>query len=152
MQNERSCCECCKGGESPALEAKGWIERCDDGWRITEAGVKAWAVMSEPVTGHYGRRAWLNELYHHSGKAIQPIYLGPPAKKVFRALVRAGGTLPLAEVEALSDFHPDSRRADGLPTLMRGMYVLLQGDTVHLSVVGEIVAREMGLEVRDASG
>lgn len=33
-------------GEAPALEAKGWIERHGDGWRMTDVGVVGWAEMN----------------------------------------------------------------------------------------------------------
>lgn len=131
-------------GTAPALEAKGWIERRADGWRITEAGVKAWATMSEPVTGHYGRCAWLNELYYWSGKRIQKIALTHISRKILQRLAERGGQMPLAEIEAMSGPNPDTGAPGGLPTLMRGMYVVIEDGVVRLSVVGELVTQEYG--------
>lgn len=35
-------------GEAPELQARGWIERHDYGWKITEKGIQAWARMIGP--------------------------------------------------------------------------------------------------------
>lgn len=130
-------------GCAPGLEAQGWIERHGAGWRLTEDGVKAWAVMSEPVTGHYGRSAWLNELYWYSGKPIQRIHLTKLAKHMLRALAEAGGEMPTEKLKAMGRSRRQNTETYGLPVLMSGMYVVIDGDVVRLSVVGQQVAKEL---------
>lgn len=48
-------------GEAPALEAKGWIERHGEGWRLTEAGVQGWSEMN--VGSFNSRYYYKSEFY-----------------------------------------------------------------------------------------
>lgn len=48
-------------GEAPGLEAKGWIERHGDGWRLTDVGMTGWCEMNRHVFDHdlwYGGSLW----------------------------------------------------------------------------------------------
>lgn len=39
-------------GQAAKLEAKGWIEPVGNGWRMTEAGIVAWAKMNAKMLVH----------------------------------------------------------------------------------------------------
>lgn len=39
-------------GHAPELQAKGWIESAGDGWKLTDAGITAWAEMNRQSLGH----------------------------------------------------------------------------------------------------
>lgn len=51
-------------GHAPQMERDGWIERCGQGWRLTESGVKVWAHMNPELIAYkyqYGQQLF-NEM------------------------------------------------------------------------------------------
>lgn len=39
-------------GHAPQMEADGWIERCGQGWRLTDVGLKVWARMNPELIAY----------------------------------------------------------------------------------------------------
>lgn len=129
-------------GAAPGLEAKGWIERRDDGWRMTEAGVVAWAKLSSAVINNKWRNANFNEIFWSVGKPIRRRVLTPTATRMMKGIAQAGGKLPVETVAAMGEWNHE--RVDGLPLLMKCAYVISDGRDAWLSGPGRMVAQEKG--------
>lgn len=140
--------KCFVNGEAPGLEAKGWIERRGDGWRMTEEGVKAWAEINAPVIASKHRQRDQNELLFALGRPIRRVALNKYSKGILKMLAEHGGAMRLA------DLHRRFGRGiqlehgtNGLKSLQNGAYVISDGETVWFTGVGLMVVAEMNLRI-----
>lgn len=53
-------------GHAPQMEADGWIERCGQGWRLTDVGLKVWARMNPELIAHkfQSNKQFFEEMRH----------------------------------------------------------------------------------------
>lgn len=134
-------------GHADALIDAGHIQRLDDGYRLTEAGVRAWAEMCAPLlSSRHSKVGAQNELRWLTGNPLCRPHLGEQALEILQMLVNAGGKLPLAAIHAISYPHSDTGLPVGLGTLKNAVYIIIDGEDVKLTGAGWQIAREIGIK------
>lgn len=137
-------------GAAPGLEANGWIARRGDGWRMTEDGVKAWADMCAPILVSRYRQTDQNEMLYYLGRPIRRVPSTKAVKDILKLLIANGGARSLEFIyEQAGRGIARENRVNGLKSLMNGVYVISDGETVTMTAIGWMVAGELGLSQKD---
>lgn len=115
-------------GQTEELLTAGWIQAVGEGWRLTEAGIRAWAEMVKPLlhsSAAHSEKGQNNELKAYAGMPIRPMQLERQHRDYLAALAAAGGKLPITTYDPLS-----------MGKLVQGVYIVLVGEVVEMTVVG----------------
>lgn len=114
-------------GQTETLLAAGWMQAAGEGWRMTEAGIRAWAEMVKPLllSSNHSDKGQNNELKAYAGLPIRRMQLEQHHRDYLARLAAAGGTLPIGTYDPLS-----------MGKLVQVVYIVLVGEVVEMTVVG----------------